>query len=141
MRNLWLFAILSAALAGASCATSRQDGKIQTTAEANRESLSGAAAGMAAETIPFRGWVRKLTGAEQHDRLVQAAIAAGAVRRGYLKGLGEARGCDPPATPSHVLAGTPPPTQKLKPKYPTRLEESAEAPPAQAASPQPGPRP
>jgi hypothetical protein len=65
----------------------------------------GAVAGLASDVIPFRGWVRKLSGAERHDALVQSAIVAGAVRRAYLKGLGEARGCNPPATPSHVHAG------------------------------------
>jgi len=34
--------------------------------------------------LPFRGWVRKLTGASRHDKAVQAAIRAGGVRRGYL---------------------------------------------------------
>jgi hypothetical protein len=53
--------------------------------------------------IPLRGFVRKLTGAEQHDRLVQNALTAGATRRGYLKGLGEARGCPPPGTPRHLV--------------------------------------
>src|SRR5437879_3955260 len=37
--------------------------------------------GAASDVIPFRGWIRKLTGAERHDRLVQQAITAGAVRR------------------------------------------------------------
>ncbi|HZZ68320.1 MAG TPA: hypothetical protein VFE18_09115 [Phenylobacterium sp.] len=76
------------------------------------------ASGAASDVIPFRGWIRKLSGAEQHDRYVQAAITAGAVRRAYLKGLGEAKGCDPPATPSHELAGTPIIDQTMKPKYP-----------------------
>lgn len=80
----------------------------------------GLMAGAASDVIPFRGWVRKLTGAEQHDHLVQAAIVAGAVRRGYLKGLGEAKGCNPPATPSHELAGAPVIDQSGKPKYPIR---------------------
>jgi hypothetical protein len=53
--------------------------------------------------IPLRGFVRKLSGAEQHDRLVQSALTAGNVRRGYLKGLGEARGCSPPGTPRHLV--------------------------------------
>lgn len=44
--------------------------------------------------VPFRGWVRKLTGAERHSRKVAAAITAGAIRRGYLKGQAQARGCD-----------------------------------------------
>lgn len=80
----------------------------------------GVAAGAASDVIPFRGWVRKLSGAEQHDKLVQAAITAGAVRRAYLKGLGEAKGCNPPATPSHELAGAPVRDQSMKPKYPIR---------------------
>jgi hypothetical protein len=79
-----------------------------------------AMAGAASDVIPFRGWVRKLTGAGRHDRLVQAAIVAGAVRRAYLKGLGEAKGCNPPATPSHMLAGTPVVDQSMKPKFPIR---------------------
>jgi hypothetical protein len=80
----------------------------------------GFVAGAASDVIPFRGWVRQLTGAQRHDRLVQAAITAGAVRRAYLKGLGEAHGCTPPATPSHVLTGSPVPTQNPKPAYPVR---------------------
>lgn len=85
-----------------------------------RNSAFGAMAGAASDVIPFRGWVRRLTGAERHDRLVQAAIVAGAVRRAYLKGLGEAKGCNPPATPSHELAGTPVKDQSMKPHYPIR---------------------
>lgn len=92
------------------------------------EKGKGAAYGALASTtsgfIPFRGWVRKLSGAEKHDQLVQAAITAGAVRRGYLKGLGESRGCPPPATPSHLLTGSPVIDQSMKPRYPTRLPTS-----------------
>lgn len=89
-----------------------------------RSAALGAVAGLASDVIPFRGWVRKLSGAERHDQLVAAAITAGAVRRGYLKGLGESRNCRPPAIPSHVLTGSPVIEQdvrsKLKPRYPTR---------------------
>ncbi|MBE7941432.1 MULTISPECIES: hypothetical protein [Ramlibacter] len=49
--------------------------------------------------IPFRCWVRRLTGAERYAREVQAAITAGTVRRAYLKGLGEAASCAVPAAP------------------------------------------
>jgi hypothetical protein len=81
-----------------------------------------ALAGAASDLIPMRGWVRKLTGAEKHDRLVQSAAAAGAIRRGYLKGLGEARGCDPPATPDHTRSTLPrDPKPGSGPRYPTRL--------------------
>lgn len=97
----------------------------------------GVAGDLAGGAIPFRGVVRKLSGAESHDKLVTAAIIAGHARRAYLKGLGEARGCGPPATPSHertafrqaaakASATPPPPTQQAAskrgptPKYPTR---------------------
>ena len=52
--------------------------------------------------IPFDGFIRVLTGAQRHDKLVMAAIQAGAIRRGYLKGMGEAHGCTVPATPRHL---------------------------------------
>lgn len=80
----------------------------------------GLMAGAAQGVIPFRGWVRKLTGAERHDRLVGNAIAAGRVRRAYLKGLGESRSCNPPGTPAH-LAETPEPiSQHPEPTYPIK---------------------
>ena len=43
--------------------------------------------------VPFRGWIRKLSGAEKYSRKVAASLAAGAVRRGFLKGLQVAKGC------------------------------------------------
>jgi hypothetical protein len=54
--------------------------------------------------VPFRGWVRRLSGAERYSREVAASIAAGAVRRAYLKGLSEARRCATPAAPLRVEA-------------------------------------
>lgn len=49
--------------------------------------------------VPFRSWVRKLTGAERHSKKMAAAVTAGAIRRAYLKGAGVARACvlAPPA--------------------------------------------
>jgi hypothetical protein len=49
--------------------------------------------------IPFRSWVRKLSGAEKYSKEVAAAISAGTVRRSFLKGHGDARGCLVPASP------------------------------------------
>ncbi len=43
--------------------------------------------------IPFRSWVRKLSGAERHARKVAAAITAGSIRRAFLKGLWVAKNC------------------------------------------------
>ncbi len=88
--------------------------------ERGQRTALGAVATLSSGMIPFRGWVRQLSGAERHDSLVQAAILSGAVRRAYLKGLGESKGCKPPATPSHVLTGSPIPTQGVKPRYPVR---------------------
>lgn len=91
-------------------------------ARRGRDTAMGFMATAASDVVPFHSWVRKLSGAERHDQLVQNAITSGAVRRAYLKGLGEAHGCDPPATPSHLRDGATPPTQevKLKPLYPIR---------------------
>lgn len=98
----------------------------------------GAMASAAQDLIPMRGWIRKLSGAEKHDRLVQSAIAAGAVRRAYLKGLGEARGCMPPATPQH--RGEPPPPEPAKKRrLPFMGDNRPAAPPAKPAPPRQGP--
>ena len=52
--------------------------------------------------IPFRGWVRKLSGAERYSKRVSAAITAGSVRRAFLKGLRTAQACDSVAQASPV---------------------------------------
>ena len=88
-----------------------------------RDAAGDAALGMVAsaaqDLIPLRGWVRRLSGAERHDKLVRAAITAGGIRRGYLKGLGEAKGCNPPATPTHVKSELlPKPPRKKGPRFP-----------------------
>ena len=56
--------------------------------------------GAAESVVPFRTWIRKLSGAERYSRDVAAAIAAGIVRRAYLKGVGQVRGCSAPAAPA-----------------------------------------
>ena len=43
--------------------------------------------------LPFRSWVRKLSGAERHARQALAAITAGTIRRGFLKGVLTSRNC------------------------------------------------
>ena len=53
--------------------------------------------------VPFRNWIRKLSGAERNSKTVASAIAAGTIRRAYLKGIGQATGCQAPAAP-HDLA-------------------------------------
>lgn len=63
------------------------------------DAAGGALRGAAEGIVPFRGWVRKLSGAERYAKEVAAAIAAGTIRRAYLKGLGQAAGCAAPAAP------------------------------------------
>lgn len=62
----------------------------------------GVSAGRAAQAaigsfIPFRGLIREVSGANSQDRKIQAAIVAGSARRGFLKGVGQQRGCRYPA--------------------------------------------
>ncbi|MEY4752394.1 MAG: hypothetical protein RJA44_69 [Pseudomonadota bacterium] len=65
--------------------------------ERGADEVSGAAVGAVRRTaegiIPFRGWIRKLSGAERQSRKVAAAITAGGVRRAFLKGMRAAQNC------------------------------------------------
>lgn len=47
----------------------------------------------AQDLIPFRGWMRKLSGAERYANHVSACIMAGSVRRAYLKGIAASQSC------------------------------------------------
>lgn len=67
--------------------------------------------------IPVRSWVRRFSGANRAEQEAKAVALAGSVRRGYLKALGQQKGCDWPAAPLKAGAprplgpdtGTPPP--------------------------------
>jgi hypothetical protein len=71
---------------------------------------SDAMAGLAGDLVrgalglPFRGVVRRVTGAEQRDAAYRRAVLAGMVRRGYLKGRLADRSCStapsPPPAPA-----------------------------------------
>lgn len=43
--------------------------------------------------IPYAGWIKRLTGADKNARNIAAAVTAGAIRRGYLKGLRSGKAC------------------------------------------------
>ena len=89
-----------------------------------KQTVFSVAGDLASGAIPFRGVVRRISGASSHDKLVQSAIVAGNIRRGYLKGLGEARGCPSPAKPARqsVVKTTLSVADKggPTPKYPAR---------------------
>ncbi len=60
--------------------------------------------------IPFRGVVRKITGAEKHAKEVERAYQAGRLRRAFLKGLATSLGpecLNPPTTPRPQAAQPP----------------------------------
>lgn len=80
-------------------ATAANPSLIERGSDAAGDAVVGAVRNTTEGVIPFRGWVRKLTGAERSAREAAAAIAAGTVRRAYLKGLGQALRCAPPAAP------------------------------------------
>ncbi|MFN7418432.1 MAG: hypothetical protein ACK5T8_10715 [Alphaproteobacteria bacterium] len=67
--------------------------------EQGGEAALDAIADFASSVIPYRGWVRRLSGADKHQKRMEAAITAGEVRRAYLKGLGEQLRCAAPAAP------------------------------------------
>jgi hypothetical protein len=71
----------------------------------NRFSEGRIGQGVVGSIIPFRGIVREVTGAAGNDRALRAAYTAGMVRRAFLKGWGQGRGCAYPARPK-VLAAT-----------------------------------
>lgn len=50
--------------------------------------------------IPFRSLIREVSGANKQEREILAAIQVGLARRGFLKGVGAARGCKYPASPA-----------------------------------------
>lgn len=68
-------------------------------AEATLSALASEARGF----IPFRGLIRKATGAESHEKKYNKAFKIGAQQRAYLKGYGLAKGCPPPARPDFLV--------------------------------------
>ena len=58
-----------------------------------------AAKSVVGSIIPFRGLVREISGAAGNQRRAETAVTAGLVRRGFLKGLGQAKGCKYPGRP------------------------------------------
>lgn len=83
--------------------------------ERDRLSAGRVAQTVVGSFIPFRGLIREVSGANDHQRRVQAAIQAGLTRRGFLKGIGAQRGCRYPASPA---------TEKVIADYRKQLDEA-----------------
>jgi hypothetical protein len=73
--------------------TDGKPGLIERGSDEAKNAAVGALRSTTESVIPFRGWVRKLTGAERASRRVAAAIAAGTARRAFLKGIRVTKGC------------------------------------------------
>ncbi|WP_290644001.1 hypothetical protein [Aquabacterium sp.] len=85
--------------------------------------------------VPFRSWVRKLSGAERHSRRMAAAITAGSIRRAFLKGVAASQGCviKPPA---QVVASASAPASEAAPeKVAASCSDTAAATCAKPATP------
>jgi len=74
-------------------ATAADPGLIERGATLVTDQAVGTIRGAAEGVVPYRKWVRKLSGAERYSKDVAAAIAAGTVRRAFLKGQSTARSC------------------------------------------------
>lgn len=74
-------------------ATDANPGLIERGGKAANDTAMGALQRTAEGVIPFRGWIRQITGAERYSRKVAAAISAGIIRRAFLKGIRSTRGC------------------------------------------------
>lgn len=75
--------------------------------------------------VPYSGVLRLITGAKARQRRIAEAIAAGGIRRGYLKGLGESLGCAVPAAPLHVAPEPAPAVEATAPAAATPVPEPA----------------
>ena len=53
-----------------------------------------------ATSLPFRGVIREVSGANAQQRAWDRALYAGSVRRAFLKGMGASKGCAYPAAPA-----------------------------------------
>jgi len=67
--------------------------------ENDDETTEAIGSAVSSAIIPFRGLVRRLSGAQARDRRIQELYLRGVTRRAYLKGMGRVLGCRPPAAP------------------------------------------
>jgi hypothetical protein len=76
-------------------------------AQEGADALQSTAIGFVAgkvSIIPFRGMVRRITGAAQHEKEYARAYETGKLRRAYLKGWSSALKCDKVKKPAAILA-------------------------------------
>jgi hypothetical protein len=76
------------------------DAPYEQTRDDKRKDTAGRVGGLIVNSIiPFRRVIREISGAAAQERRYNAAVYAGVVRRSFLKGIGQQRGCKYPAAP------------------------------------------
>ena len=68
-----------------------------------KKAASNALSSAIKNLVPGRGWLRKLSGAERHSKKVAKAIAAGTIRRAFIKWIKSTKQC-PTADQSAVAS-------------------------------------
>jgi hypothetical protein len=84
---------LDAALGPETYQPAEQRRLMQRGADAAVGGAVGVARDAAGDVIPFRGWVRRASGAAKAEKDVAHAIEMGQMRRAFLRGYGAAIGC------------------------------------------------
>jgi len=74
-------------------ATESNPGLIERGSNAAKNSAVSMLQSTTESIVPFRGWIRKLSGAESYSRKVAASIVAGTIRRAFLKGFKVSKEC------------------------------------------------
>ena len=77
-------------------------------ADTASDGVLGVVASEARGLIPYRGWVRRLSGANSHDKKLRAAFDRGRARRTYLKAIGRTKNCEGIAAPVFAEEKDPP---------------------------------
>jgi hypothetical protein len=72
--------------------------------------------------LPFRGLIRKITGAERYSEKVAQSVAAGIVRRAFLKGVGQVNHCAAPAAPRPAPVAPVTPVTPVTPVAPANAD-------------------
>ena len=72
----------------------------KTREEKMSNSIGSIAKSVIGSFIPFRGIIREVSGANAQKQAWERALYAGSVRRAFLKGMGQSKGCAYPARPA-----------------------------------------
>ena len=71
--------------------------EVKTAGEKRGNAVGSLAKSVVGSLIPFGGIIREISGANENQRQWQIALYAGSVRRAFIKGVGQQRGCRYPA--------------------------------------------